>query len=81
MIVNLEEISFHNWPVLRYHVQIEILEIANWHVPFDSSLGDGSDTDDSHNPYHSGLSQMWPKHYKLVGDGGSVVAPPSLEDT
>jgi hypothetical protein len=73
MFLNPEEIIYHYQPMLYYRVQIEVLEVEDWHDPSDSSDDDGYDQvpRGSDDPQQSCWLQPWPKktRFSNVGDG------------
>jgi hypothetical protein len=45
--VGLEEIIYHNQPMLCYRITIDMLEVLDWHDPSDSSSLSGDFNPDS----------------------------------
>jgi hypothetical protein len=42
MFMDPDEVIYPNHPTLRYKIEVDVIEDADWHVPSDSS----SDSDD-----------------------------------
>jgi hypothetical protein len=80
MFLDLEEIIYYDQPTLRYRVQINILEVVDWHLPSSSSSDGGSvhgDGPRSYLPHH--LSRPWP-HTTCFPEQPEYDEPPPLTD-
>jgi hypothetical protein len=66
LFVGLEEIIYHNQPMLYYCITIDMLEVLDWHDPSDSSSLGGDFNPDS----LVGWLKPWPKQARFSGRGG-----------
>jgi hypothetical protein len=47
MFIDSNDVMYHNRPMLRYHIFIDVLEVVDWHVLSKSSPPPSEDSDSS----------------------------------
>jgi hypothetical protein len=52
LFLDLEEVIYHNRPMLRYRVRLEIAEVVDWHVPSDMSSSGGDSSLEDYPSFH-----------------------------